>query len=151
MWAQAGIISADHQRERRETKKRAVRCTPNVTLNPVRHCQSCQWGSRIQMEMLQHQRFSEILHCGGPLAGLLNKLPSHSLLCKKKTIIGFFSLFLESSAEFRPTRNECRQGRVDALALYEREDEDCWTGRDETLVHCNEAWNQTKLRLTKQR
>lgn len=77
MWAQAGIISANHHRGWRERNPRAVRCTPNVTLNPVRHL-SCQWCSR--MKMLQHQRFYDVLNCEGhntTLTILLNELPSY--------------------------------------------------------------------------
>lgn len=106
MGAQAGIISADHHGKRRERNQRARRCTPNVTLNPAWRL-SCQRGSRIQMEMSQHQRFSEIFNCedrNATLASLSNQLTSNLRLWKKKTTISV-------------TRNICRQGRVAALAL----------------------------------
>lgn len=106
MGTQAGIISTDHHGERRERNQRARTCTPNVTLNPAWRL-SCQWGSRIQMEMSQHQRFSEIFNCedrNATLSSLSNQLPSNSRLWKKKTTISV-------------TRNICRQGCVAALAL----------------------------------
>lgn len=149
MWAQAGIISANHHRGWRERNPRAVRCTPNVTLNPVRHL-SCQWRSR--MKMLQHQRFYDVLNCEGhntTLAILLNELPSYRWISLAfMPLLGkILSRYAQqgTNADRGVLTLSCSRSVYSCISKETRIAEHSATRRLCTLSAVNEAWNQRKL------